>query len=275
MPGGEWHVKENWDVPQQKGDKDVAFVRGAFPDDLIALSIWADAVHRDGRKPYLIIPYLPGARQDRRQEGESLSCKIFAELINRCKFEKVVCLDPHSDVMPTLIDNLDIMSIGVAIHADIFSNGPYIVNELKQYAGVIVPDAGAIKRANIAAWELGKLPTYQALKKRDMSSGKLSGFTCEKLPDTGRFLVVDDICDGGGTFKGLAKATGLPKERLGLWVTFGIFSKGAEELPNYYSNIYTTDGHPGRIDITYDHEFMRILRRVELRDILLKRIYQL
>lgn len=248
MPGGEWHTKSSIQG-HFKSSKCYLDIRGALPDDLIAMLIVADAIHRDGGEVSAYIPYLPGARQDRRQAGEALSCKVYADLINKCGFKTVVCVDPHSDVMPALINNCQVDSIYTVI------NVPH-----KEFVGIIAPDAGASKRANQAA-TLYELPVFQALKKRDMATGKLSKFTCETLPSEGKLLVVDDICDGGGTFIGLAKATGLPKERLALWVTHGIFSGKATDLKNYYSAIYTTDSHPGKIDATYDHEFMKILTR--------------
>ncbi|MAX71916.1 MAG: hypothetical protein CMC76_12600 [Flavobacteriaceae bacterium] len=55
-------------------------------------------------------------------------------------------------------------------------------------------------------------------------------------------LIVDDICDGGGTFIGLAKE--LKKHNAGnlyLAVSHGIFSKGLEELNQYFTKIFTTD----------------------------------
>ena len=82
-------------------------------------------------------------------------------------------------------------------------------------------------------------------KVRDFATGKLSTFQCEDLPETGRLLVVDDICDGGGTFMGLAQATGLPKERLDLWVSHGVFSRRAAQITSAYGCIFTTDSHPG------------------------------
>jgi len=85
---------------------------------------------------------------------------------------------------------------------------------------------------------------FKAEKKRDFETGQLTGFTCEELLE-GRYLVVDDICDGGGTFRGLAAATGLPKENLDLWVSHGVFSGAAGELNNHYGNIFCTDSHPG------------------------------
>lgn len=229
MPGGEWHING----PPLTG-RQVAFVQGASADDLLALAIWADAVHRDGGEPSALIPYLPGARQDRRQSGEALSASVYANIINFMRLQRVVYLDPHSVAMPALIDNGVEVPL-VAVAESIFS-GP-------SFAGIIAPDAGAAKRAGAVAQMLD-VPCFQALKRRDPTTGKLSGFACEPLPAIGKLLVVDDICDGGGTFKGLANATGLGKERLALFVTHGIFSKGSETLPDFFSDIYTTDSHP-------------------------------
>ena len=55
-------------------------------------------------------------------------------------------------------------------------------------------------------------------------------------------LIIDDICDGGGTFIGLAKE--LKQKNAGdlyLAVSHGIFSKGLEALNTYFTKLYTTD----------------------------------
>ncbi len=234
LPGGEWHITSD----EKLDGGQLAFVQTANADDMVALAVWADAVHRDGGMPFAIIPYLPGARQDRRQEGEALSAVVYAQMINACNLEQVVCLDPHSDVMPSHINNLVIVpSTNVCLMA-------LTLNPDFKVGGVIIPDAGAGKRASNVAAAL-KVPTFQALKHRDMSTGKLSHFTCEPLPADLNFLVVDDICDGGGTFKGLAEHIKVPRERLALYVSHGIFSHGAEFLGKYFGTIFATDSHHG------------------------------
>lgn len=247
MPGGEKHIKcsDGHDLfpgTYLTGEQ-YAYCSFEGSDDLIALSIWADAVNRDGGFVKIGMPYLPGARQDRRQYGEALSAKVYADIINSMGASKVTCIDPHSDVMPALIYNLEIIPlpeiVKFAVHR--IQHHPHE----KPFTGVIAPDAGATKRAFSVAQALS-LPCYQALKRRDSTSGKLSGFTCEPLPADGRYLVVDDICDAGGTFVGLAQATGLPKERLALWVTHGIFSGNEEQnaaLDAAYGLIMTTNSH--------------------------------
>ncbi len=246
MPGGEFHTKTTAGG-HYKNVQCLLDIRGASSDDLISMIIMADAIHRDGGTVSAYIPYLPGARQDRRKMGEALSSKVYADLINSCNFTRVTCVDPHSDVMPALINNCVIHGIHSVINVP---DGEFV--------GIIAPDAGAAKRAYEVA-TIYHLPVYQALKKRDPVTGRLSNFTCEPLPTSGKLLVVDDICDGGGTFIGLAEATGLPKERLALWVTHGIFSGNAANLKKYYSAIYTTDSFPIKGESRYDHEFTKIL----------------
>ncbi len=154
------------------------------------------------------------------------------------KAHKVVCFDPHSHKMPEMIRNVEVRSSTPLIrqhivgHAD--RGGP------QRYQGIIAPDKGAIERATHVALAT-HLPLFRAEKHRNPDTGKLSGFSCEPLPDEGKFLVVDDICDGGGTFAGLAEATGLPKERLGLYVSHGVFSGYAYRLLDHFGEIWTTD----------------------------------
>ena len=55
-------------------------------------------------------------------------------------------------------------------------------------------------------------------------------------------LIVDDICDGGRTFIGLAEE--LKKKNAGdlyLFVTHGIFSQGFSELKKHFKKIFSTN----------------------------------
>lgn len=227
FPGGEAHIA----FAEPTASTQIAYLTGGSGDDLVALGMWADAVRRSGQTSLAVIPYLPGARQDR---GRPLGAKVFADIINGFGIDQVVCFDPHSDVIPALLDRLTVVTLDDAS----WWHG------LGDFTGVIVPDAGARKRAELVAGRLN-VPIFQAMKHRDFATGRLTDFTCEPLPDSGRFLVVDDICDGGRTFLGLADATGVPRERLGLWVSHGVCSPGSERLAERFGLIATTDSHPG------------------------------
>lgn len=221
---------------------------GAF----MAAMFWVDALaDRGAEAPSLILPFVPGARQDRLNDsGDYLfTAKSVAKELNARNFPRVTVLDPHSDVTPALIDRCNVIHV-----ADFMKPPP------GKYAAVISPDAGAEKRASAVARKLS-VPLIHAWKTRDVTTGAITGFgvenhwpeTVEKNP---RVLVVDDICDGGGTFIGLAQACrdtfGLMLD-LHLFTTHGIYSKGVEPLKAHYSHIYCTDSivgdRPGVIEI--------------------------
>lgn len=234
FPGGEIHLTDN----TGEGELAVAaLVTGADVNDYIALAEWADLIHSKGQKAVALIPYLPAARADR---GHPFGAKVYADLINMANLDQVVCLDPHSHVMPGLVNNITVVDSDIIIRNHVLGR-----SGKDGYVGVIAPDAGAVERAQRVADTL-HLPLYKATKHRDFETGKLTHFEAPAdLPAEGRLLLADDICDGGGTFLGLADAMGLGRERLSLWVSHGIFSGKANLLTEKFGSIYTTDSHPG------------------------------
>ncbi|MEH0110779.1 ribose-phosphate pyrophosphokinase [Tersicoccus sp. MR15.9] len=233
FPAGERHIVT--DPAFDAGQTPTHFlVTGTDANDYVTAAMWTDYAHQAGAKITALIPYLPGARQDR---GNPFGAAVYANLINGIGADEVVCLDPHSPVMPDLIANLRVVEPHTVI-------ATALAPTLHQYVGIICPDAGARTRSEKTAAHLG-LPVFHATKRRDFATGKLSGFECEALPEAGKLLVVDDICDGGGTFRGLAAATGLGPDRLDLWVSHGVFSGAAPALREHYGAIHTTDSHPG------------------------------
>ena len=59
---------------------------------------------------YLYCPYILGARSDRRfQNNQSFDLKIITNILNSCNFKAVAVLDPHSDVLPALINNSEVL----------------------------------------------------------------------------------------------------------------------------------------------------------------------
>lgn len=238
FPGGEAHVAiTGHDYFQQ-----IAVVENGSSDELMLLAMWADACRREQRHSTAVIPYLPGARQDR---GVPLGAKVYADFINSMKIDRVVCFDPHSDVMPALLERTIVVPLERLPFWEFNVNG---VDGTLKFDGVVCPDLGARKRAeNVAA--VLDVPVYQGMKHRDFKTGQLSKFTCEPLPHGSNLIVVDDICDGGGTFVGLAAAI---KDfvSLSLWVSHGIFSKGVDELLRHYNDIFTTDSHSGHLPVS-------------------------
>jgi ribose-phosphate pyrophosphokinase len=250
FPAGEAHIKVANENAAKAALTEVCRVYGADGNDLFTVAMWADACRRraDARQTanpdappnrmILQLPYLPGARAD-HPEFVPLGAQVYADFINSLGVDEVVCFDPHSPVMPSMIHNIRVFDSARLVRRHVVGRADQDVRP-QRYAGIIAPDAGAVARAQRVA-DACHLPLYQALKHRNPDTGKLSEFSCEPLPSTGRFLVVDDICDGGGTFMGLAATTGLPPDRLGLYVSHGVFSGNAAQLHSAYSEIWTTD----------------------------------
>ncbi|MGY5766427.1 phosphoribosyltransferase family protein [Brachybacterium sp. DNPG3] len=248
FPAGEQHI-----VPaaapvglRPEDDPLAIVVQGASAEDLVSAAMAVDAAHRAGRPAALVLPYLPGARADR---GIPVGAAVYARMIDAAGADRVLAIDPHSPVMPSLVAHLEIHPLPRLVRRTLAHR--IADGRRSPYVGVIAPDAGAVARAGAVAAAL-ELPLLRAEKHRDFATGRLSGFRCEPLPEEGRLLVVDDICDGGGTFVGLAEATGLGPDRLDLWVTHGVFSGRAGRLRERFGAVHTTDSHPGHTNPEVD-----------------------
>lgn len=190
----------------------------------------------------LKLGYVPYARQDRVcNEGEALSIKVFCDMINNMNFSEVTILDPHSDVTPALLDRCKIVTV-----EQILAKYLELDNALHLLPGaltLVAPDAGATKKVDKVATCFGGLEVIQGLKKRDTATGKLSGFDYMGDVKGKKLLIVDDCCDGGFTFVGLAeKLREGGAASIALYVSHGIFSRGIENLlDNGIDEVYTTN----------------------------------
>lgn len=236
FPGGEWDMKI------ERGyftGKEIAVVRGSDPNDYVKLALWASAVTKLGGHAHAVIPYLPAARADR---GTPTGANIYADMIRLANVESITVLDPHSQYMVERLEAQRKAIKAIAPRAIIRKN----LDLFPKYDGVIAPDVGARLRASgiadVLDYENANL--LLAEKSRNFETGELSDFFVPVgIVDGKRYLVGDDICDGGGTFNGLADAihAKFPNVKLDLFVSHGIFSKGVGDLFTRFDNIYTTD----------------------------------
>lgn len=271
FPGGEPHAK----VP--KFDKPVLLYLKArtWNDVGIGACVW-DALWRqyqqgpsygaDWATPRLFMPYSPGARQDRSDGTAPLTKALIGRLFDR---SGIHVFDLHSDLAYSVWNPNNWMpsDLGMPQRPDVDF--------------VIAPDKGAVERAeNFARAYCPNAQMICATKHRDGPSGKLSNYTLPLLTKGGKYLVVDDICDGGGTFELLGKAfdarleelpdgDDIMKTTLELFVSHGIFSKGFDRLRAYYDHFHTTDSffswalgkYEFKADITV-HSLRTIVERI-------------
>ena len=198
----------------------------------------------------LVMPYVPYARQDRIMvDGEALSIKVFANLINGMNFDKVIVHDAHSEVAVALIDRCvnvpkqDLIVGGQAVNTWASLLSQYLWG--KKYI-LVSPDAGAEKKTIEFSKAYGGLPIVFATKVRDVNTGRITDtkvINPEIIKNHPQLLILDDICDGGFTFIKLAEELHKYEPKaIDLFVTHGIFSKGYKPLfEGGIRTIYTTN----------------------------------
>lgn len=194
----------------------------------------------------LYVPYFLGARSDRKfQEGGVNYLKnVICPVINFQKFNSIVILDPHSDVLEACLENYDKVSNFTVVKNSLAS----IDNRAGAQDRIVLvsPDGGALKKIFDLAEEFQIPNIITAMKHRDIKTGKITHTEVPDLSKFGedhKFVIVDDICDGGRTFIELAKAIRKQNaiSEIYLIVTHGIFSSGLTELSNHFTKVFTTN----------------------------------
>jgi len=203
---------------------------------------------------HLYIPYVVGARSDRKfSEGSSNYLKnVICPTINTLKCKTVMVLDPHSDCLEMGIKNFKKESnLELCWFAFKEIYGPGNIGPFTDSNFILVsPDAGASKKIFKIAEEIGFTGDIITCSKDRDVNGKLTKTVVpydKTLGTTDKdLIIIDDICDGGATFINIAKTIKESEMFYGkiyLIVTHGIFSKGFEELKQYFDGIYCTNSY--------------------------------
>lgn len=215
-------------------------------NDVFDLLLTADALNQkfDNCELFIEIPYLPYARQDRVcAPGQAFSLNVLAGLLRQIEnVKKVIVWDCHSAVgiERTGAENIpaeDIIKTNSALSA--------LIMDLNSV--VICPDKGAVHRTrdivNAFEKDFQPEPIVYCEKVRDPATGQITHTDVKVESLKGRTAIItDDICDGGYTFIKVAeqlKAKGADK--VVLFVTHGIFSKGLDVFEGLIDHVFTTD----------------------------------
>ena len=185
----------------------------------------------------LVVDYFPHARMDRVKNPEDVfTLKVFCKMLNDMNFDKVICLDVHSNVTPALVNNLQVDSPKA-----------YIENVLTiigtENLTLFFPDEGAQKRYG----EMFKdLPQAFGIKKRDWQTQKIKDYMVVGLENIigKRILIIDDICSYGNTFVNAAeslKKVGVKEIYLYISHCEDAISKGNVLTSGYFKDIFTTN----------------------------------
>jgi ribose-phosphate pyrophosphokinase len=248
-PAGEMQVRLRANTIESLRGEGVVIITARIKssDDLIELCMLVSAIRSQPgiAEIKLVLPYLPYGRADRRfVEGDCFGLEVFAKLVNELELP-IYTLDAHSAISRSLLRNLTDIGpshfLKMAIR-DVRDSSKKSPDESTNSLTILFPDDGARKRYAGLLTD-SNITILHCAKVRDKKSGHLSGFS---VPSIGEFdsknvLLIDDICDGGGTFLGVAAALKHHDLDLSLYVTHGIFSKGLAALLPEFRKIYTTD----------------------------------
>lgn len=226
-PGGEIGVRATGDCAGE------LLARIQSSDDLMRLLMYLDAVDKAGGDlpDSVFIPYLPYARQDRvATDGDPFAIGAFAQALATSGIREVSALDVHSSVATEAFEanGIKLESVQPVRYLAQFL---LKIEARSERIWLVAPDAGAAEKVALYASDLLVQGVIQCEKLRDPVTGKLSGFRVasgpSKLPEGSSLIVVDDICDGGGTFIGIASALAAHfnwHHPLHLFTTHGIYS---------------------------------------------------
>lgn len=232
-----------WKLPPGLLENKIVTITWYFEAEREMLDIWSiRALFPSVSSIALHMPYMPYARQDKPIDNNlTFSLYVFASLINSLSFNLVSTVDVHNPrETKKLIKNF--------VSYDVLTIQQNLVG-LIQPDCIVYPDAGAYER--YTAVSLGKKKiTYN--KYRHGGTGAINHHEIEvaslgivnSLPKEGpKFLIIDDICDGGATFISIANDLNARfiNPEISLFVTHGIFSKGLKPLADVGIKAYTTN----------------------------------
>lgn len=173
----------------------------------------------------LSMMFFPYARQDKEITNEStFALHTFCAVLRALELSYIETQDVH---------NFSSVS-AYGLNVKNYTSEP----EIRDTIGccntdtIVYPDFGAYKRYK--EYSLGsKIQATRADKVRDAATGAITSITLEDTSgEFGNVLIVDDLCDGGGTFIMLAKELRkIPSvKNIDLFTTHGIYSKGTSVL---------------------------------------------
>lgn len=200
-----------------------------------------DALKRSGTKSIAaVIPYFGYQRQDHMfREGEAVSVKVIARILESLGINKVIAVDLHSikivEAFNVLVSHLSALAV--------FAKAIKEKGWDEKSTTLVSPDMGGIRRIKILSEMLNNMPYAIIEKNRDLVTGAV---TAQKI--TGQVgkvaIVVDDMISSGGTIAlagEILKKNGT--EEIYVFATHPVFSDQAPKIlqASGVERVYVTD----------------------------------
>ena len=173
-------------------------------DNLMELLLMIDAARRaSANKIIVVIPYYGYARQDRKDRPRvAIGSKLIANMLTAAGADRIITMDLHAPQIQAYfdipVDHLDSSAVFI----------PYITQLRLENLTFAAPDVGATNRIReIASYFEVEMVICDKHRKRanEISSMVVIGDVTDR-----DVVIIDDICDTGGT---LAKSAALLKDK--------------------------------------------------------------
>lgn len=263
FPAGERYIKiENTDEIHNFITKDSivnVYLNSADSNSIMDCLLLSDAISRVLKNNFmlnLITSYLPYSRQDRVcKEGESFSLSVFLDMITNF-YDKVFTIDMHNPkvlesslhLISSFIDNTDVNYSSNFIN--VFGDYSDLNSIPQDGAYFVAVDEGATNRTVKAKKYFNNSNNIIQFKKvRDNGKVKVTlADNQEYIKDAKKFIITDDIIDGGATFNKIAEALYNINEEADfiLVASHGIFSAGLETLKHNFDSLFVLDNEYNR-----------------------------
>lgn len=253
FPDGEKRIR----ILDKVLDEEAVVVQSASSptdENYMQLFFIIDALKRSGAKSITaVIPYFGYQRQDHMfREGEAVSVKVVAQILENLGIEHLAAVDLHSAKIEEAFD----------IRVSHLSAIPIFAKKIKEKGWdknsvtLVSPDMGGIRRIKILSKMLDDMPFAVIEKNRDLATGVVSAHKIQGQVGK-RAIIVDDMISSGGTIvmaADLLKKNGA--EEIIVFVTHPVFSKEAPSILQNSSleKVFVTD----TIDVTREKRFPKL-----------------
>lgn len=206
-------------------------------EELFILMQVCDILKRHDVRFYITIYYLMGMRMDRVMDfNRPFTLKIITNILNNLGASTIDIFECHSE------RTLDLIEKGYEMYNEKWAAflGDFYNCQ------TVFPDEGAVKRyfpdGNVSK------DIVIGSKVRDINSGKITSIKVknpEVINPNKRLLVIDDLCDGGGTFVGIAKAIKEinPDAVIDIAIPHMVNPKGIENLSKNFNHVYFSNSY--------------------------------
>jgi ribose-phosphate pyrophosphokinase len=240
FPDGEKRVR----ILDKVLDEDTVVVQstsGPVDENYMQLFFIIDALKRGGAKSVTaVVPYLGYQRQDHMfREGEDVSVKVIAEILDTIGLDKLITVDLHSIKIKEAFGIPAVELSALPVFAKVILEKGW----RKDSAVLVTPDMGGIRRIKILSELLNNMPFAVIEKNRDLETGRISAENIEGKISK-KAIIVDDMISSGKT---VAVAADLLKtrgaEEIYVFATHAVFSEKAPKIlqESGVNSVYVTD----------------------------------